>query len=235
MKFSVMPAPESPAKQSKSDFIRSQPESLSPAEVVEKAKAAGLSLSKNLVYLVRGKADGKGKLKKSTAKKAAKKELFKAAPKKSASKTVTIASTKGTSKKSPSMKKTSKKTPSSTMSKADFVRANPGVSARDVVAKALFEGVEISETHVYGVRSQDKKSASKKKGAAPKKSTVKTVSKKTTSTPKESPKPRASNGTGASGSSVEALLLAAAAELGLGRAIELLQVERARVRGLMGG
>jgi len=39
----------------------------------------------------------------------------------------------------------------------------------------------------------------------------------------------------ASGSSVEELLKAAAAELGLGRAIEVLQGERARVRAVLGG
>ena len=238
---------KTPATQSKSDFIRSQPASLSPAEVVEKAKTAGLSLSKNLIYLVRQKDAEKSK--KGTAKtpseKAAKKStsktvaLTKAASKKPAKK-VTVASTKGTSKKSPSARKASKRT-ASTMSKADFVRASPGVSAKDLVAKALFEGIEISENHVYSVRSQDKKAASKKARAS-QQTTPKAVSTKPTTTSQKSTKPTTTKtpkvttvSPKTSSSSVEELHKAAASELGLGRAIEVLQGERARVRGLMGG
>jgi hypothetical protein len=41
---------------SKSDFIRAQPPELSAAEVVEKAKAEGINLSAQLVYVVRSVA-----------------------------------------------------------------------------------------------------------------------------------------------------------------------------------
>jgi hypothetical protein len=41
---------------SKSDFIRAQPPELSAAEVVEKAKAGGINLSAQLVYVVRSVA-----------------------------------------------------------------------------------------------------------------------------------------------------------------------------------
>ncbi len=238
-----MAQPETPAKQSKSDFVRSQAETLSPAEVVQKAKDAGIELSKNLVYLVRGKADAKGKVKKGTVKKTVSKATGKTATSKTGSSpsATPTGPVKKTSSKSASKqaKKTTKKAASkrtaATMSKADFVRANPGVSAKDLVAKALFEGIEISEGYVYSVRSQDAKAASKKKGTAPKKSTAKRVSKKPSTTSNKSPKPTASNGMGASGSSVEELLKAAAAELGLGRALEILQGERARVRAVLGG
>jgi hypothetical protein len=50
---------------SKSDFIRSQPASLSTAEVVAKGKEAGIKLNRVLVYKVRAK----GKLKKTGAAK----------------------------------------------------------------------------------------------------------------------------------------------------------------------
>jgi hypothetical protein len=46
---------------SKSDFIRSQPASLSAAEVVAKAKGAGLKFSRQLVSAVRARAKAKGK------------------------------------------------------------------------------------------------------------------------------------------------------------------------------
>ena len=45
---------------SKSDFIRAQAPELSAAEVVEKAKAAGIDLSAQLVYVVRSVARRKG-------------------------------------------------------------------------------------------------------------------------------------------------------------------------------
>ena len=50
---------------SKSDFIRKQPKSLSATDVVAKAKAAGIKLTSQLVYNVRGSS----KAKKGTAKK----------------------------------------------------------------------------------------------------------------------------------------------------------------------
>jgi hypothetical protein len=46
---------------SKSDFIRSQPANLSAAEVVAKAKGAGLKFSRQLVSAVRARAKAKGK------------------------------------------------------------------------------------------------------------------------------------------------------------------------------
>jgi len=52
-----------PKPASKSDFIRQQPASLSAAEVVAKAKAAGIKLDSFLVYKVRSRAGAKGKRK----------------------------------------------------------------------------------------------------------------------------------------------------------------------------
>jgi N-acetylmuramoyl-L-alanine amidase CwlA len=77
---------------------------------------------------------------------------------------------------------------------------------------------------VYNVRGQDKTAA--KKSASSKK----TPSKPTTSKPAST-----IVNTKSISSSVEDLLRAAASELGLGRAIEILQGERARVRAVLGG
>jgi hypothetical protein len=64
---------------SKSDFIRSQHESLSAADIVAKAKDAGLKLSAQLVYNVRGKANAKpAKMKASNVTKQSKAAMSKA-------------------------------------------------------------------------------------------------------------------------------------------------------------
>jgi hypothetical protein len=57
-----MPRAETPKKTpSKSDYIRSQPVTMSPVEIVAKAKAEGINVSRALVYMVRGRAQGKAK------------------------------------------------------------------------------------------------------------------------------------------------------------------------------
>jgi len=56
-----MPKAKTAKKQSKSDYIRAQPDTLTAPQVVAKAKAAGLTLTSQLVYAVRGRAKAKGK------------------------------------------------------------------------------------------------------------------------------------------------------------------------------
>jgi hypothetical protein len=111
-------------------------------------------------------------------------------------------------------------------SKAEFVRTLPSSTpAKEVVAKAKAAGISITETHIYGVRAADrrakKKSAAKSNASKPAVTGAAIVN-GPTSAPKVSAK-------------AESLLKAVAAEIGLGNAIEVLQSERARVRGLIGG
>ncbi len=54
---------------SKSDFIRKQPVTLSAAEVIAKAKAAGIKFAPVLVYKVRGRAKSKAKAKRASTPK----------------------------------------------------------------------------------------------------------------------------------------------------------------------
>jgi len=63
-----MPRPKTSKKTtvSKSDFIRSQPATLSAAEVVAKAKAEGITLDRVLVYKVRIRAKGGAAAKKTS-------------------------------------------------------------------------------------------------------------------------------------------------------------------------
>jgi hypothetical protein len=62
-----MPKAKTAKKQSKSDYIRAQLATLTAPEIVAKAKAAGLKLTSQLVYAVRGRAKAKGKASKSKA------------------------------------------------------------------------------------------------------------------------------------------------------------------------
>jgi hypothetical protein len=171
-------------KPSKSDFVRSQPASMSATEVVAAAKAKGISLTSALVYNVRGPKGRKGSATETSAKKTS-----------TASKKVTPA-----------------KTPTN---KADFVRARTHLSPKEIVEDAKTAGLKLAIGYVYSVRAGGKKG----KGAA-----KKAVS-----------KPASTTGARSSTSKLEDLLRAAGAELGLARAIEILQGERARVRAVIGG
>lgn len=100
-------------------------------------------------------------------------------------------------------------------SKAAFVRAYPNLSAKEVVAKAKEHGVKMGEPYVYNVRTYDKNKGARRAGGrrAPGIARPSTVV----------------------SSSAESLLKAVAAEVGLGRAIEILQGERAQVHAMMRG
>lgn len=99
-------------------------------------------------------------------------------------------------------------------SKAAFVRAYPNLSAKEVVAKAKEHGIKVGEPYVYNVRTYDKNKGTRRAAAhrTPGVARASTVS-----------------------SSAESLLKAIAAEVGLGRAIEILQGERAHVHAVMRG
>jgi hypothetical protein len=193
-------------------FVLSLPHSLSVKEVIAQARTKGMKASENNVYRIRrtfGAKAATGKPANSTPKPAA-------AP--------------------PSR--------SNPPSKSDFIREQPAtLSAAEVVAKAKAAGIKLDSFLVYKVRSRAGAKA-KKKGPAKKTSTVATIA-----TPKRRLKKKASvvrskkasNGatplaaSAAPSSSAEELLRAVAAELGLGRAVEILQGERARVRAAIGG
>ncbi len=169
-----MPRPKTSKKtQSKSDFIRAQPATLSAAEVVAKAKAEGIKLDRVLVYKVRIRQKGG-----STAKKTS-------GPKKGGA------------------------------SKAGFVRSLPATTpAKEVVAKAKALGMSLSVNYVYNIRGAAKTGAKNRRAAAREGASV--------------ARPIAGS------SAAESLLKALAAEIGLGRAIEILTGERARVRAVIG-
>src|SRR5580700_7429528 len=110
----------------KSDFIRSQPTTLSAAEVVAKAKTAGVKILPGLVYEVRRKAKGpaKGKTKRTTT-----------------AKPVLASTTRPASSTKPPK------------SKAAFVRGLPASTpAKEVVKQAKGLGLSLSVNYVYNIR-----------------------------------------------------------------------------------
>jgi hypothetical protein len=102
------------------------------------------------------------------------------------------------------------KTKSASISKAAFVRSLPASTpAKEVTAKAKSAGLTISEAYVYNVRATSKpKKNGQRRGASPSRA----------------------NG---SGHGAEELLRALAAEIGLSRALSILQAQRDSVRALL--
>jgi hypothetical protein len=242
---------------SKSDFIRSQPATLSAAEVVAKGKADGVTILPGLVYEVRrkAKAPAKRKAKKTAAPKSAttstkttvsKSDFIRSQPAAlSAAEVVAkakaegikldrvlvykvriLAKAKGKSSKAVAAMKTavsvtkpsvSTKPPKS---KAAFVRGLPASTpAKEVVKQAKAAGIKLGVSYVYNIRGAAKTAAKKKRAAA------------TTPTAR----PLAKAGGSSVSASAENLLVAVAAELGLGRAVDVLQSERGRVTAVIGG
>jgi hypothetical protein len=120
-----------------------------------------------------------------------------------------------------------KPTPTSTskpvQSKAAFVRSLPRtMPVKDVVAEAKKQGIKIAERYVYWARSSGA-------GLAKTTATRQAASRSTAHQAPAITRPITTN------SKVEELLRAVAAEIGLGRAIEILAGERARVTAVMRG
>ena len=126
---------------------------------------------------------------------------------------------KAKKKSSTSGKSTTSGTSKKTKSAAAFVRGLPrSTPAKQVVTLAKAAGIKLGISYVYNIRGATKMAAKRKRAAA--KSTAVTVA----------------NGGGSKVSaSAEALLKALGAELGLGKAIEILSGERARVGAVIAG
>jgi hypothetical protein len=123
-------------------------------------------------------------------------------------------------------KKTSKAKPMATVtampkvSKADFVRAHADLSPKEIVKKAKAAGLKFAAQYVYNVRRQEETAVKNWRSG--------------TRTAQARKAPAVARPI-ANSSRAEDLLRAVAAEVGLGRAIELLEAERARVHAVMRG
>jgi len=210
--FSAMPATK-PAATNKSQFIRSQPATLSPAEVVAKGKAAGLKFNAMYVYNIRRAAALKGRKTKPANAAASK------------------ATTPGARAKKPvAVKKTAAKQPS----KSEFIRAQPRtMSASDVVSKGKAAGLKLDASLVYKVRARARGKKGSPKAAPAKAAPAKAAPAKTSAQGSRATT-NGNHNTAPASSRVEHFLRAAAAELGLPKALEVLHEEWDRVRKLIG-
>lgn len=115
----------------------------------------------------------------------------------------------------PRRAKTSPGAPAKQILKSEFILANPGLPAKEIVAKGKAAGLTLTDKYVYTIRSVDR---SRKQRAALR-------------------APTAGGGTAIGGAGVagnaEGLLVAVAAEVGLGRAIALLENHRRTVLNAM--
>ena len=112
------------------------------------------------------------------------------------------------------------------MSKADYVRTHSSLAAKEVVAKAKAEGLNVDLHYVCKVRGYDRKAQVKKNAGARKPYARPTI------TPVKVAPPASSFATPTiSTSAAEDLVRTIAAELEQGRAVEGLEGEPARVRG----
>ncbi len=128
---------------------------------------------------------------------------------------------RGAAKKTPTAKSSAAVAPkaASAKSKADFVRAHADLSPKEIVAAAKAAGLKLGVSYVYNVRGYDKSKTKKKRATR-------------ATAVRRAPAVRRPITTG---SKAETLLRAVAAEIGLGRAMEILSAERAMVRAVIGG
>jgi hypothetical protein len=238
----------------KSDFIRSQPATLSAAEVVAKGKAQGVTILPGLVYEVRrkAKAPAKGKGKKAAAPKSAtastktaisKSDFIRSQPAVlSAAEVVAKAKALGMKLDRVLVYKVrirakAKGKSTRAAKKTAVPVTKPSISTKPPKSKAAFVRGLPASTPAKDVVKQAKAAGIKLgvsyvyniRGAA------KMAAKKKRAAAKSPAVAAVTNGRGSSGSaSAEGLLKAVAAEIGLGPAIEILQAERARVGAVIG-
>jgi hypothetical protein len=144
----------------------------------------------------------------------AKVKAVKSAPKTQAVSTVASAPTSVKATSTPPATNTAKK-----VNKSAFVRSLPtSMTAKEVVAKAKAQGITLSVPLVYIARRKTKPAAAKRSLGRPRKNSAAAVAV-----------------SGVESSGVENLLRAAAAEIGLSRAMAILSEQRDAVRAVLGG
>lgn len=126
------------------------------------------------------------------------------------------------------------KTAKKPSSKVDFVRSLPSdMKASEVVEKAEAEGITLSENYVYKIRMGTRAGGKvtgkrRRRGAGRPAATAKVAP------PKVTRRRRGVSASAGAPSSVEDLFLAVVSEIGISRALEILQSQQAKVRALLG-
>jgi hypothetical protein len=120
-----------------------------------------------------------------------------------------------------------------------FILSLPkALSAKEVLAKAKARGIVTSENNVHRVRRLHIVAPAKAQANGSAAGSPKAVQSRSKPVPAKGLPVKAMAPVAVqkgAGSSVDDLLLAVAAELGLARAVDILQGERARVQALLGG
>jgi hypothetical protein len=198
--------------QSKADFVRGLSSTMPAAAVIERGKAVGIRLSKNYIYRVRTWANAAAK---SKARKAD--GTSSAPPERGRNQRPRRGQHQSERELTPGKRGAAQE---SAGSKAAWVRAHPNLSPKEVVEKAAAAGIKFGVHYVYNVRRHQKSGAGTKRREA-----RALVDRKGAAVPRPI----------TAASTVESLLKALAAEIGLGQALEILAGERARVRAVIGG
>jgi hypothetical protein len=199
----------------KSDFVRSLPLDTRPVEVVAKARAAGIAISPSYVSRIQTRA-----------RKRAKGATGKAAP--------------------PEKPQTAKKP----MNKTAFVLSQPTeMPATEVVAEAKRAGIELTRLAVIKIRSAAKIKSAKgtgtvakragsprrKRAAAAGKGAEKREARRAARSRKPAEAPPPAPARPREAAAAEDLLRAVAAEIGVGKAIQILEEEHRRVLAILQG
>ena len=194
-------------KITKTAFVLGLPQTLAAKDVVEKAKAAGMTLTDKHVYAIRSKS------------KVPSKQGF--APKNATFAAKRVAPTPPA------------KSAATTMNKTEFVRSLPASTpAKIVSAKARAAGLTIAPGYVYEIRSSAKRATRKASRTAPKASVAASMPSVRPAVAKAAaPKKNGSASPSApSSKSLDQVFVDIALDLGLARAGELLERVRAKVR-----
>ena len=104
------------------------------------------------------------------------------------------------------------------INKTEFVLKFPGTPASEIIAKAKIEGIELTDRYIYSIRS-----AARTKGKAPPKAPPAITATGTHAVAATAPL-----------TSAEQALYAVAAQIGLSRAIGLLERQQAVARTILG-
>jgi hypothetical protein len=207
---------------SKSEFILSQPADLHAVDVVVNARDAGLAIDLPLVYAVRTRASARRQVPSPSA------ETSPVTTKSPASASSRRAGPRGARHRAAGA------------SKADLNRAETNLTAEQIAepAKPAESKLEVGSVHnARGPNTAKQKPVAKKTSprafAKPKKASPRVFAKPKKASPRVFAKPEPLPPVSIEND--EELLMIIAAEVGLGRAIEVLQAERARVKAIFGG
>ena len=126
------------------------------------------------------------------------------------------------------------------VSKSDFIRLHPSLTTAEVITAARDQGMSFTSSLVYAMRGANAGKAATKKRAAKKlavkpATTPAVVEPVVVTKPPVTSKPTAvPTGAAAGDARIEDILKAAASALGFGRALEVIQAERERLRAVLG-